>query len=220
MAKRFTDTDKWKKPFVRGLDAKYKLLWFYILDDCDHAGVWIVDLEVAGLRCGFDYNEKETLKTFDGQVRKINGGGYWFVQDFIEFQYGELNPSNRAHNSVLNILKKYKIKPLTSPLQGAKDKVKDKEKDKDKDKEPHFQSENLNATFLEFIEHRKQMGEKMTPLAITKMTTKLSKLSEQVAIAQLNQSIENGWKGVFELKVENKETKHHDFSQMDYTKLK
>ena len=35
MAKRFTDTDKWKKGFIKRLPAKYKLLWLYILDDCN-----------------------------------------------------------------------------------------------------------------------------------------------------------------------------------------
>ena len=52
MAKRFTDTDRWKKPFIKGLNLEQKLLWFYILDDCDHAGLWHVDIEVASIRVG------------------------------------------------------------------------------------------------------------------------------------------------------------------------
>lgn len=140
MAKRFTDTDKWKKPFIKGLQAPYKLLWFYILDDCDHAGIWIVDLEVAGLRCGFDYDEKDVLKNFNGQVEVLKGGTVWFIRDFIEFQYGDLNPANRAHNSVINRLNKYKIKPLTSPLKGAKDKDKDKDMDMDKEQDKDIPS--------------------------------------------------------------------------------
>ena len=47
MAKRFTDTDKWKKGFIRNLPTKYKLLWLYILDDCNHAGVWETDFAVV-----------------------------------------------------------------------------------------------------------------------------------------------------------------------------
>lgn len=133
MAKRFTDTDKWKKPFVRGLSAQYKLLWFYLLDDCDHAGIWLVDLEVASLRCGFDFNEKDVLKHLGVNVEVINNTT-WFIRDFVSFQYGELNPLNRAHNSVISRLKNYGIKPLTSPLQGAMDKDKEQEKDKDKEK--------------------------------------------------------------------------------------
>ena len=134
MAKRFTDTDKWKKPFIRGLEAPYKLLWFYILDDCDHAGIWIVDLEIASIRCGHTFNEKDVLKIFNGQVDVVRKGEIWFIRDFIDFQYGTLNPENRAHKSVLDRLKKYKIKPLISPLQGAKDKDKDKDTDIDKEK--------------------------------------------------------------------------------------
>jgi len=139
MAKRFTDTDKWKKPFIRGLEAPYKLLWFYILDDCDHAGIWIVDLEIASIRCGHTFNERDVLKIFNGQVDVVRKGELWFIRDFIDFQYGTLNPENRAHKSVLDRLKKYKIKPLISPLQGAKDKDKDTDIDKDK-REEQFES--------------------------------------------------------------------------------
>ena len=139
MAKRFTDTDKWKKPFIRGLEAPYKLLWFYILDDCDHAGIWIVDLEIASIRCGHTFNERDVLKIFNGQVDVVRKGELWFIRDFIDFQYGTLNPENRAHKSVLDRLKKYKIKPLISPLQGAKDKDKDTDIDKEK-REEQFES--------------------------------------------------------------------------------
>ena len=29
------------------LDPKYKLFWFYLLDNCDHAGVFDADIESA-----------------------------------------------------------------------------------------------------------------------------------------------------------------------------
>lgn len=133
MSKRFTDTEKWKKPFVRSLEAPYKLLWFYILDDCDHAGIWVVDLEVAGIRIGEAFNEDDVLEKFGEKIQVIDGGEKWFVQDFIDFQYGTLNPENRVHQSVINLLTKGHIKPLISPIEGAKDKDKEKDKDKDKD---------------------------------------------------------------------------------------
>ena len=59
MSKRFTDTEKWKKKFVKDLDPSFKLLWFYILDDCDHAGVWHTDFEVAGIRIGHKINNEK-----------------------------------------------------------------------------------------------------------------------------------------------------------------
>jgi len=139
MAKRFTDTDKWKKPFVKSLKGTYKLFWLYLLDDCDHAGIWQVDVDVAQIRIGDEIDLYQALKLFGDKVTVFNNGEKWFIPDFIEFQYGDLNPQNRAHNSVLTLLNKYNLlpknKPLTSPLQGAKDKDMDKDMDKDKDKE-------------------------------------------------------------------------------------
>ena len=74
MAKRFTDTDKWKKGFIRNLPTKYKLLWLYILDDCNHAGVWETDFEVASIRIGSKISEKEAIKHFASQIRIFDDG--------------------------------------------------------------------------------------------------------------------------------------------------
>jgi hypothetical protein len=116
MAKRFTDSDKWKKPFIRSLEGPYKLLWFYIIDDCDHAGIWQVDFEVACIRTGQQLDEKKALELFGDRIEIFHGGAKWFLKDFISFQYGELNEKNRLHLSVINILKKNEVgpyKPLT-----------------------------------------------------------------------------------------------------------
>jgi len=141
MAKRFTDTDLFKKKFIRGLQGAYKLLWIYIYHDCNHAGIWETDFEVASIKIGLDITEEGAIKEFNNKIILIDNGEKWFIPSFIEFQYGKLNPDNRAHNSVIQILSKYKIdyekliiKGHTSPLQGGKDKDMDKDMDKDKEK--------------------------------------------------------------------------------------
>lgn len=136
MAKRFTDTDKWKKSLLKSMPAKYKLLWLYICDDCNHAGIWDVDLEVAGLRIGEEVDKAEAERILADKIVVFDNGEKWFLPSFIEFQYGELNENNRVHESVFKELSKnnlLKNKGLTSPLQGAKDKDKDKDKEKEKE---------------------------------------------------------------------------------------
>lgn len=139
MAKRLTDTDKWKKPFLRGLDAPCKLLWFYICDDCDHAGIWHVDLQVAEIRTGEKLDHEAVVEMLGKKIVVFDKGEKWFIPSFIEFQYpGGLNPGNKVHDSVIQILKKYDLldcvdMDLPSPSQGAKDKDKDMDKDKEMD---------------------------------------------------------------------------------------
>lgn len=148
MAKRFIDTDIFKKGFVKGLKAPHKLLWLYILNDCNHAGIWDVELDVAALRLGLSDEITPSIvkKAFKGKIQEIDGGKKWFIPSFIEFQYKELNESNRAHKSVILQLKKFdlydieekKPKPLKKPLrrglQGGKDMVMVKDMDKVKER--------------------------------------------------------------------------------------
>ena len=112
MAKRFIDTDLFKKRFIRDLPPAYKLLWVYLFCECDNAGIWEVDLEVAGLYCGETYDLEDFEKAFAGRIHFFNNGSKAFLPEFIIFQYGglsNLNPTNNAHKSVLQKLEKYDL---------------------------------------------------------------------------------------------------------------
>lgn len=197
MAKRFTDTDKWKKPFIRGLEAPLKLLWFYILDDCDHAGIWQVDKEIAEIKIGIKIDLDFAIKQFANHIYVFDDGCKWYIPDFIEFQYGELNEQNRVHKSILDIHKRYKIKPLKHPING----VKDKDKDKDMDKEKSEFEKKVDA----YIEMRKKIKKPITDEGLKLMYSHLEKLAPnniETQIKILEQSIFNSWQGLFPLKPE------------------
>jgi hypothetical protein len=171
MAKRFIDTDLFRKPFMRGLEAPYKALWIYLLCECDHAGVWVVELDVAQIRMGLKLDPEKVIEKMGGAVVPVDGGSKWYLPDFVAFQYGELNPANRVHESVIKRLTALGIdpanpsenKPLISPLQGAKDKDKDKDMDKDVLEDareveivwPTWAGEQTRAKWEEFKAYRK-----------------------------------------------------------------
>jgi hypothetical protein len=143
MPKRFTDTGKWKRKWFRSLSPENKLFWHYLLDNCDHAGVWEVDFGLASYQLGVKLDEQETKKTFADKITVFDEGERWFINGFVEFQYGELKDNNHAHLSVIKILSKYGLNGFhqahqakegqaSSPketLLGDKDKAKDKDKD-------------------------------------------------------------------------------------------
>jgi hypothetical protein len=176
MSKRLTDTNKYKKPFIRGLQGAYKLLWDYLYHDCDHAGIWIVDFEIAQVYLGQDMkvNKSDALKFFNqGETRivELENSTKWFIVPFIEFQYGILNNENRAHNSVIQILRKYNIwdedeksinKGLLSPLEGCKDMDIVIIKDKDIDEEAKIEKKSSKIPFSDFWNlYDKKRGDKV-----------------------------------------------------------
>jgi hypothetical protein len=163
MAKRFTDTEKWKKPFIRGLQGPYKLLWLYICDDCDHAGIWQVDMDVAQIRIGEEINLNQAIKSFEDKIIIFDKGNKWFIPSFVEFQYPSgLNPENRSHNSVIILLDKYNLrnKPLISPSEGRMDMDKDMVMVMDKDKVELKSKKNEIPTIEEFLCFCKEFIEK------------------------------------------------------------
>lgn len=110
MAKRMTDSEKWKKLFFRELKPDYKLLWLYIWDDCNHAGIWEKDFDIARIRLGMNVTEEEALHQYRDAVREISNGEKWFIPSFVEFQYTSiLNPENSVHRSVLKSFIEHKI---------------------------------------------------------------------------------------------------------------
>ena len=106
MAKRFTETGKWKKKWIRELNPDMKLFWFYLLDNCDHAGVWEVDIDLASFQIGVKLDEARILKVFNRKIVPFKDGK-WFIPKFIDYQYGELNEKVNAHKSVIKLLTKY-----------------------------------------------------------------------------------------------------------------
>jgi hypothetical protein len=169
MPKRFSDTEKWKKPFIRSLASEYKLFWLYILDDCDHAGIWQVDIEIAEIKLGIKLSLEKARGLFSSKVVAFDNGTKWFIPGFIDFQYGELSDQNRAHKSVIVQLNKYKLMGHLSPLEGAKDKDKELDMDKDKDIPPVKKSWNTKPTYQEVSDLPEiKIGSAIELLKITK----------------------------------------------------
>lgn len=66
----------------------------------------------------------------------------------------------------------------------------------------------LNDALVKFLEHRKKLKKPMTDYAVKLLIGKLNKMTPSVdkQIAIINQSIECGWLGVFDLKEEQRKT--------------
>lgn len=131
MAKRFTDTDKWKREWFCDLDHKAKIVWIYLLDQCDHRGVWFRNFKLMSDQLGFKVSGDNLDHWFGSKLRHFDDDKY-FIPSFVDFQYGKLNPENNAHKSVIELVQFIeKLGPQEDqnrPTLGAQDKDKDKDK--------------------------------------------------------------------------------------------
>lgn len=123
MAKRFTDSSKFRDPWYRKLSPKLKCLWEYFLSECDIAGIIDIDLDAIEFHIGEEITIEE-IKSFGDRLFFLETNKV-FIPKFVSFQQNTLNPENRAHKGIISSLEKYNI-PLDlnidnylSPLEGA-----------------------------------------------------------------------------------------------------
>lgn len=164
MAKRFVDTEIWKRQrWFRKLSPIHKLAFLYVKDCCDHAGIWkidclelVEDLGIDGFdldnfvqSCNVDYEVTTGKQIFKERVKIVNDKFLWLT-GFIQFQYqgklGKVSENQSCVKSSLSILKKYEILEyavrnsyvtLAEPLDIPSIRVNEpfgRDKDKDKDR--------------------------------------------------------------------------------------
>lgn len=127
MANRLTDTTIWKKQkWFKKLPIQYKLAWKYLTDECNHAGIWKIDIselmEDLGVddfdfddfldRCNKDF-DKQTGKGINRQRVMNFKDGYVWITGFMTFQYGgktqKIGTSNFAVKSAFEILNSFNL---------------------------------------------------------------------------------------------------------------
>jgi hypothetical protein len=106
--KRFTDAEKWAVPKYRAMTPQAKLLWLWLNDNCDNAGVVTPDIDLAAFQIGEPINEGHIAELKE-RLKEISPGTYW-IQGFIAFQFGKVPPPSAdgkmapLHRSIWNSL--------------------------------------------------------------------------------------------------------------------
>lgn len=100
MAKRFTDTDKWKREWFYELKPNAKLVWLYLLDQCDHSGIWPRNFKLLSEQIGLKVQHKDFVEWFGSKLILFDTDKY-FIPSFFEFQYGSSKDGFKAKASAL-----------------------------------------------------------------------------------------------------------------------
>jgi len=143
--KRFTDIFKWNQVWFRELLPDQKLVFLFLVDECDSAGVWEIDLKMCEFKTGLSIESiGATIEVLihTGRITRIDTGDKLWLTKFIMFQYPkglkeDYNPHKPIFDSItrnnLDRSKLYTTEPLTNitpTIQGM-----DMDMDSDSDKE-------------------------------------------------------------------------------------
>lgn len=114
MAKRYFDSGTFKDPWFYELNHKAKLFWFYILLECDHAGIAVFGDKLASNLLGFAIDRDFVEKNFGDRIHFF-GKDNLFIPNFLKYQYPNgIQPeaSKKASNVFKSIHKQLKLHNL------------------------------------------------------------------------------------------------------------
>jgi len=131
MAKRLTDTEKWNDDWYISLSNDYRIIWQWLIDNCNHAGICKRSIRLVNLMCNTSIDEKTLVEMMEGRVIVVDNN--WFIPKFLKFQYTNLHSEKPVIVSVVKELEKNNCIHLI-PESFGNDYLIIKDKDKDKDK--------------------------------------------------------------------------------------
>jgi len=147
--------------------------------------------------------DNEVLKKFE----KDEDGNYYNLRLEIEINKRKSYSESRSNNRKGKVKKDKPKRKKTSITYDVhmEDRDKDINKDKKED-ESEILKTPLEKKFDEFLEYRKQIKKPVVEKSLQPLKNKLWELSNkntETAIEILDQTITNGWQGIFELKNNN-----------------
>lgn len=103
---RFSETGKWDDPWFRSLSGYHKLAFIYIIERCDNAGFWEVDLDAM------QFHTKLSQQHCEGAIKALERGllgasGWVWVKNFLRHQKNfPLRFDNPAHRQIIGFIER------------------------------------------------------------------------------------------------------------------
>jgi len=222
MSKRFIDTEIFNDSWFMDLSVNAKLLYIYMITNCDHAGIIDINWKLAELQTGI----KQLVKSYESLLKELGNrlihlrNGYYFITRFILFQYPKFpNSKVMQQRGAINRLLEFNLfdeknqtlnKELINSYEDDNGSDIDNGSDVDNgkvnaDKIIYPWNEDEFLQVWEFWKRfkKEQFAFTYKPIGEQGALGKLSELSDgkvETAMLIIKQSIQNGWKGLFELK--------------------
>ena len=201
-------------------DDKTRIVWITMLAMADRLGyvaasipglaaranVTIEEVKMALAKLA-DVDEYSRTKANDGRRIEDADGG-WNLLNYAK--YRELGRSvDRAEYLRVKKQESRARSTNVNQCQPISEAEADKKNPADSVFPKSLQTAAFAVSWAEWEQHRKEIRKKLTPESVKRQLRDLEKMGEAAAIQSINESVKNGWQGLFQPKVTNGKNTNH-----------
>jgi hypothetical protein len=100
----FTETRKWVDSWFHRLSVEGKLLFFYFLENADHAGFIEVDIERIYFETSIPIEHIDACLKEIAKCYERRGNWIW-LPNYLKYQRNDkLNPNNNSHKGIIRLI--------------------------------------------------------------------------------------------------------------------
>lgn len=107
MSYRITNIEKWRDSWFTNLSPHSKLLFIYLCENCNNAGIYEVNKKFILTHLGF--SEQELMESIQGinksYIRSNDGTRIWIINFLKHQKKVPLNEHNNNHKQIISIIK-------------------------------------------------------------------------------------------------------------------
>jgi len=196
----------WSDPFIESLTPEGKYFYLFLMTNVNTTQCGIYEITVRQMVVQTGYNEETIIKLISqfekaGKIKYSKTTKEMALKNWPKYNASE---SPKVQTLVDKELSKVKNRVLIQYLYSMDTHPQETETETETKEElqtevlPH--GDLFANAWCEWKKFRKQKKQALTPLTIKKQLEKLLEKNENEAVAMIQQSILNGWTGIFDLK--------------------
>lgn len=213
----------WNDGFIQSLTPEGKYFYLFLMTNTKTTQCGIYEITIPQMVFETGYNEA-TVRKLIAQFEKT--GKIKYSKDTSEIALKNWPKYNSSESPTVRALVAKELKLVKNPVliqyvystdtaaqeteteeeAKAEEETKTKQKHKTASAEPlvlPFDSVEFSTVWGEWLQYRHEAKKKLTVSTAKKQLAMLGARPEKIAIAMINQSIQNGWQGIFEIKQDN-----------------
>lgn len=196
----------WSDAFVESLTPEGKYFYLFLMTNVNTTQCGIYEITTKQMVSQTGYNEETVLKLISqfekaGKIKYSKNTKEIALKNWPKYNVSE-SPKVQAliDKELLRVKNRVLIQYLYSidTLPQETEAITEAKEQAEAESLPH--GDLFAVAWFEWKKFRKQKRQPLTPMSIKKQLEKLLEKPESEAVAMIQQSILNGWTGIFELK--------------------
>lgn len=210
----------WSDPFIESLTPEGRYFYLYLLTNTmtKQCGIYEITRQTMCKETGYNVETVSKLVAMlekSGRIKYSRRTNEIALKNWPKYNSSDSPKIQACVDEELRHVKNKALIQYQYSIDASSQQKEEQEQEQKEEQEQLPHGEDFKKSWTDWKEYRRQARKKMTPATVKSQLSQLGKQPENIAIAMIEQSIGNGWTGLFGPKPNAKAPRQKAFNLKD-----